>query len=540
MKRVLLGFYILIFVAIGFSEPVSYLTSKDGKIYEKYFIDFETLKSEYLSSSNKEFFEKANTEYSIIKGLIDFLVIDKYLNDKNITIDSTSIKNNAQEMFNKYKNNENVLKIYGTLDDFYNYLKVQMWKNEIITKVKKVFFDEIKNEELDKYIKDNFYDIKNGYDRIKLKLITISNEASILSIKKEILDKKITFEDAAKKYSEDELSKNGGEIGWIDRNTKKYQPLFSLTINSTPNEVLGPIKIEDKYGLLLLEDKILMQTKEDILKDQYAVNKIKEIITQDKVSNWFKKYRDNYDFTVYYKPLIIEYRVDKAKDFKEKNALETLYREKLKTEKDIPDEWYLSYDKLSEYILKDRLSYKQDLTVYYNEIKKYPEYFGKNKEEIDKEIEKLKKIESTDDSTINVQKAVEKEDILNDLLYYSEFYTFKTIEEIKTEMKKIDEYISELEKIKRDFLIKLYKKNEDTENSAEIISTIFKKYPKDPYIKFEYTKLIYSKIKDLKSKDIEKLKQIKTIFESLLNEDSLSSKVKDEIKKYITEIKAEL
>ena len=75
----------------------------------------------------------------------------------------------------------------------------------------------------------------------------------IKEIKQSILNNLITFEDAAKKFSEDASSIKGGDLGWLS--TEEIIPeLKSIIINQVPGELSEPVKSSFGWHLISVRE----------------------------------------------------------------------------------------------------------------------------------------------------------------------------------------------------------------------------------------------------------------------------------------------
>ena len=75
----------------------------------------------------------------------------------------------------------------------------------------------------------------------------------IKEIKESISNNLITFEDAAKKYSEDASSIKGGDLGWLS--TEEIIPeLKNIIINQDPGEISEPVKSSFGWHLITVKD----------------------------------------------------------------------------------------------------------------------------------------------------------------------------------------------------------------------------------------------------------------------------------------------
>ena len=215
-----------------------------------------------------------------------------------------------------YKNNYNDTIDKQYLDEyielFINFkLKVleaeSLYMDTISTFIKEL--DGYKEQLAKPYLRNKEFDdlmIKEAYDRmlfdVKASHILIKvNEESIdsdneafnkaTSIRNEITNKKISFSDAAKKYSEDPSAQNnGGDLGFFTAFMMVYDfesAVYELEIN----EVSKPIKTKYGYHLIKLFDKrkalgeiqvahIMFKKNKNFSDNSNAKEKINEIYTK--------------------------------------------------------------------------------------------------------------------------------------------------------------------------------------------------------------------------------------------------------------------
>ena len=215
-----------------------------------------------------------------------------------------------------YKNNYNDTIDKQYLDEyielFINFkLKVleaeSLYMDTISTFIKEL--DGYKEQLAKPYLRNKEFDdlmIKEAYDRmlfdVKASHILIKvNEESIdsdneafkkaKSIRNEIINKKISFADAAKKYSEDpSVQNNGGDLGFFTAFMMVYDfesAVYELEIN----EISKPIKTKYGYHLIKLFDKrkalgeiqvahIMFKKNKNTSDNSNAKEKINEIYTK--------------------------------------------------------------------------------------------------------------------------------------------------------------------------------------------------------------------------------------------------------------------
>ena len=215
-----------------------------------------------------------------------------------------------------YKNNYNDTIDKQYLDEyielFINFkLKVleaeSLYMDTISTFIKEL--DGYKEQLAKPYLRNKEFDdlmIKEAYDRmlfdVKASHILIKvNEESIdsdneafnkaTSIRNEIVNKKISFSDAAKKYSEDPSAQNnGGDLGFFTAFMMVYD-FESAVYDLEINEISKPIKTKYGYHLIKLFDKrkalgeiqvahIMFKKNKNTSDNSNAKEKINEIYTK--------------------------------------------------------------------------------------------------------------------------------------------------------------------------------------------------------------------------------------------------------------------
>jgi len=208
--------------------------------------------------------------------LVAFVLISKAQNvltiaDQNISLDE------FKSLF--YKNNQNTEITKEYLDEYMN-LYVN-FKLKVI-EAEELGLDTISSfiNELDgyrrqlakPYLKNNKFDdemLTEAYKRMKKDvnanhiLIAVDEKATdktekeiyakVLSIRKSILNSELSFEDAAKKYSDDKTS-NGGNLGYFTAFMMVYD--FETASYETPvDEISMPIRTKYGYHIIKVNDK---------------------------------------------------------------------------------------------------------------------------------------------------------------------------------------------------------------------------------------------------------------------------------------------
>lgn len=85
-------------------------------------------------------------------------------------------------------------------------------------------------------------------DLVFLYQITMQDRGALEALRKEILAGKIAFEDAARKHSEGNTARAGGQVGGIKRTDVRYRPeTLSLLFDRTPKGGITPV-VEERLG----------------------------------------------------------------------------------------------------------------------------------------------------------------------------------------------------------------------------------------------------------------------------------------------------
>ena len=227
--------------------------------------------------------QKKEERLKIIKNAFDDL-------NNNVSFREVSIK---------YSEADNALD--GGLTDWLN-----------IEQLPSFFYEEVKNLEVGQF--SNIIESSNGFHIIQLfnsrnlkkeqeqkyrvsHIIFKENDVlasediinKIKEIKKSISSNLITFEDAAKKYSEDASSIKGGDLGWLT--AKEIIPeLKNIVLNQAPGELSEPVKSSLGWHLISVREIASGQVQLD--KDLFE--RAKRLLRLKKID---EAYVDWIDFT---------------------------------------------------------------------------------------------------------------------------------------------------------------------------------------------------------------------------------------------------
>ncbi|MDO7977578.1 hypothetical protein [Oceanotoga teriensis] len=384
-KIYLLSVIFLILSFTGFSEIISYISTKDGKIIENSYIDdsllygryYENLKN-YLNIGDKYYlFNTSNILFNSLKEVVDYKIMEKYLNDNNIFIDYDSLNDKVDLNYNRLKSNEFIF-------------------NKSV-----IFFDEEKN-------------IRN-YMKVKI---------------------------------------------WMEL-------------------------VDEKFSDFLINKKINIS-----------------------VENWFEKYRGNFDFIVTWKPLKIEYRIDRIDKTSKLIETEQFYRNIIFEEKDVPDEWIFSYLKLNDISFENKKNTLEDL----KKFKALSQSF-KDGKVIEMSLINLSQV--LNEKSIEL----ENENIYNsykEIYYYKTLYDINSMNELDERIKILEDDLNDLSNFKKRILKELYYKNKD----SQIINYLYSNFSDDldiDYLYFDYVYEVMNEYYSLYGRDENFIIKIKNSLTQLQN-----------------------
>lgn len=312
------------FVAIVYSQmknhpvikvngmPISRQEYKDRLKFMKtqYSIMFNV---DFTTTDGKKLLDKVKEE--TVKDLARWKIVQTEAKKRNISVSDKEVENRLKEIEREFPS---VLQFEITLSQYgldRSTFKEELRKNLLTTKlINEIGKDEkVSEEEVKKYYNENIKLFEHPRE-YKVYSILIKDEKKAKEVYNEITSNKITFTDAAKKYSEDTNTKDkGGELGFI---TQGYLPeeVEKVTFSLPLNQVSKPIKTNEGYYI----------TKVTEIKEAYttpyfqAKTEIEEKLLYDKRSKVFSKW--------------LEDQLNKAKiekDFSDKDIWMKLWRKLL-------------------------------------------------------------------------------------------------------------------------------------------------------------------------------------------------------------------
>lgn len=244
------------------------------------------------------------TDELIISNMVIFSIIENELFLKNFSVTADDVTNAIKQIM--YKNNipniktfKKVLEKQMPFEQFYTQQKKGLVMQKFMqlamqnSQIKQATPGEVKNYYLNN--KDKFRIKGKTYKVSEISLQIPSDakfsarlkiEKKINQIKEEIESKKISFEKAVLKYTENQNSKiSFGNIGWILRSNPKFLSLQKELQNFSIGEITKPISINNEVAIY----KITAIKKSGYLDLKEVKDKIKILLQQQQQQQVFLK-----------------------------------------------------------------------------------------------------------------------------------------------------------------------------------------------------------------------------------------------------------
>ncbi len=286
------------------SQAVAILTKDGTPLSYKYWIMpndlqnyVQSLISNYKTYYGKEpdsLFELPKMQVDAIKQLADQKVVNYFANTNNISVEDSEVNSQLAALVKQYTSNPQtksyIINKYGSIKNFENAIKPNVRQNLVTQKVINLVANVTEND-VKKYYEEHKKEIENKYDEVKASHILVSSEATADKILKMIKDKKITFYNAAKKYSKDTGSATkGGELGWFTR-TQMVKPFAEAAFNAKVGEIVGPVQSQYGWHLIDVEGKKLYNNFDAVKSATPIYNTLLNEVKNQKFYAWLKKYK---------------------------------------------------------------------------------------------------------------------------------------------------------------------------------------------------------------------------------------------------------
>ncbi|MGB9787325.1 MAG: peptidyl-prolyl cis-trans isomerase [Dictyoglomus turgidum] len=289
--------------------PVSRQEYKDRLNFMKtqYSIMFNV---DFTTTEGQKLLPKVKDE--TIKDLARWKIVQTEAKKRGISISEKEVDTRLKEIEKEFPS---VLQFEMTLAQYgydRNTFKEELRKNLLMRKlIDEIGKDEkVTEDEIKKYYNENIKLFEHPKE-YKVYSILIKDEKRAKEVYNELTSNKITFTDAAKKYSEDTTTKDkGGELGFITQGTLPEE-VEKITFTLPLNQISNPIKTNEGYYI----------TKVTEVKEAYttpyfqAKAEIEDKLLYDKRAKVFNKW--------------LEDQVSKAKierDFSDKDIWMRIWR----------------------------------------------------------------------------------------------------------------------------------------------------------------------------------------------------------------------
>ena len=286
------------------SQAIAVLTKDGTPLSYKYWVmpaDLEnymqSLTSNYRQYYGKEpdsLFELPKMKIEAIKQLADQKVVNYFADTSNIKVEDSEVNSQLASIVKQYTSNPQtksyILNKYGSIENFEKAIKPNVRQNLVTQKVINLVAN-VTEKDVKNYYESHKKEIEDQYDEVKASHILVSSEATADKILGMIKAKKITFSNAAKKYSRDTGSAtNGGELGWFTR-TQMVKPFADAAFSAKVGEIVGPVQSQYGWHLIDVEGKKIYDNFDMVKSATPIYNTLLEKVKNEKFYTWIKNYK---------------------------------------------------------------------------------------------------------------------------------------------------------------------------------------------------------------------------------------------------------
>jgi hypothetical protein len=235
------------------SDPKKQVIAKANgeRIYaQEFLINFRQLRGELdeISQKNPKLMEQLKTR--ALNEAIIMALVRQEASKKQLHIPREEVEGRLANWKDGYPPGgfEEMLKRQNTTED---YLKHRIEDQLLIEKLTEILFERetlVSDEEMKKYFSEHPKEFLRP-ERVHAFQIVVPTKEEAEKIRQEILAGKVTFESAARSYSQSPDSSKGGDLGFFAKNEKieAFNQAFALTIGNLSKP------IESRYGVHLLK-----------------------------------------------------------------------------------------------------------------------------------------------------------------------------------------------------------------------------------------------------------------------------------------------
>ncbi|HOJ92138.1 MAG TPA: SurA N-terminal domain-containing protein [Dictyoglomaceae bacterium] len=241
-------------------------------------IDFTTTDGQKLLSRVKE---------ETINDLAQWKIVEAEAKKRGISISNKEVDSTLKDIEKEFPSTlqfELALAQYGLdRNTFREEIKKNLLANKLIDVIGKD--ERVTETETKKYYEENIQLFEHP-KQFKVYSIVLKDEKKANEVYNELISNKITFTDAAKKYSEDITTKDsGGELGYVSIG-ELPEEVEKITFTLPLNQISKPIKTEDGYYYITKVTEIkeayttpYLQAKTEI-EDRLLYNKKSKVFSQ--------------------------------------------------------------------------------------------------------------------------------------------------------------------------------------------------------------------------------------------------------------------
>ncbi len=248
----------------------------------------------YYGKTPDSLFEEPKMQVDAIKQLVDQKIVNYFADTSNINVEDSEVNSQLKSIIAKYTSSpqtkEYIVKQYGSVKNFEDKIRPNVRQSLVTQKVMSLVANVTEND-VKSYYESHKTDIESKYDKVKASHILVSSQATADKILTLIKLKKITFPEAAKKYSKDTGSAtNGGELGWFTKNQMVSQ-FSDAAFGATPGEIVGPIQTQYGWHLINVEGKETFDNFNAVKSATTVYNDLSSQVKNDKFFKWLENYK---------------------------------------------------------------------------------------------------------------------------------------------------------------------------------------------------------------------------------------------------------
>lgn len=286
------------------SQAIAVLTAGGTTLASKYWVMpsvvqnyMKTVNSNYKNKYGQDpdsLFVEPTLELGAVKQLVDQSVVNYFANSNNITVTSGEVDSQLKSIVDQYTSDQNtknyIIQQYGSVKNFEDQIKPNVAQNLLTQKVLGVVANVTQND-VKKYYEANKASIENQYDQVKAAHILVSSKATAEVVLNLIDTKKMTFADAAKKYSLDTGSAtSGGELGWFTRG-QMVQQFSDAAFNGKVGQIVGPVQSQYGWHLIEIQGQKFYDNFDAVLQATTVYNDLVSKVKQQMYTDWIDKYK---------------------------------------------------------------------------------------------------------------------------------------------------------------------------------------------------------------------------------------------------------